>query len=396
VSSEHSGSRAQTAPQRLEVGGTKAIRLVAGRELRVRLRSKAFLIVMAISALAFVALPIITKVAHSGPSTAKVAVTQEESAYGNSLEEIANALHQNLSITVVPDAAAGTALVRDGKVDAFAVHSSSSGTAVTVKKTLPDSLKTVLSLVGQQPTLASQQVQVTALEKNDPQQGQKITIAIAAGLLMYLILMTVGQMVAQGVVEEKSSRVVELLLATIKPWQLLAGKVAGIAVIGALQLVVPSAIGLAIGMADGQLNLPLSASVGSFAWTLAWFVAGFWLFAMIFAAAGAMVSRQEDLGGVMAPIIMPLIAGWVVAISVLPGNPQNQLAEVLSFVPLTAPEIMPMRWALGVAPFWQVLVSLALTLACGAVMLRFAGRIYRNSVLRSGARVPLREALKAA
>jgi ABC-2 type transport system permease protein len=109
-----------------------------------------------------------------------------------------------------------------------------------------------------------------------------------------------------------------------------------------------------------------------------------------------MVSRQEDLGGVMAPIIMPLVAGWVVAISVLPSDPHSSLAEVLSFVPLTAPEIMPMRWALGVAPLWQVLTSLAITLAFGVVMLRFAGRIYRNSVLRSGARVPLREALKAA
>ncbi|MEZ0069865.1 ABC-2 type transport system permease protein [Streptacidiphilus sp. MAP12-20] len=381
--------------ERLQIGSLDAIKLVAGRELRVRLRSKAFLIILAITAVAFVALPIITKFAQSGPSTAKVAVTQADQAYGQSLSNVAGQLHQKFKLTVVPDAAAGVAEVRDGTVDVFATQTAN-GSAVTVKKSLPDPLKTLLSIVDQHPTVPTQQVQVTALEKSDPQLGQKITIAIAAGLLMYMILMTVGQMVAQGVVEEKSSRVVELLLATIKPWQLLAGKVIGVAVIGALQLVVPGVLGLAIGMADGQLSVSLSASIGSLAWTLAWFAAGFWLYAMIFAAAGAMVSRQEDLGGLMAPIIMPLVLGWVVAISVLPSDPHSGLAEILSFVPFTAPELMPMRWALGVAPLWQMLVSLAITAALGAVLLRFAGRIYRNSVLRSGARVPLREALKAA
>ncbi|WP_051944081.1 ABC transporter permease [Streptacidiphilus rugosus] len=402
-----------TNHERLQIGSAEAIKLVAGRELRVRLRSKAFLIILAITALSFVALPIITKFAHSGPSTSKVAVVRSDAAYGRALESTATQLHQNVKITVVADPAAGRSAVQGGKVDAFVVHDAS-GAQVTVKKSLPDSLRTVFSLVDQQAALnaqitalggdpakvtaavGSQQIQVTTLQHDDPQQGQKITIAIAAGLLMYMILMTVGQMVAQGVVEEKSSRVVELLLATIKPWQLLAGKVLGVAVIGALQLVVPGVLGLAIGMADGQLSVSLSASVGSLAWTLLWFAAGFWLYAMIFASAGAMVSRQEDLGGLMAPIIMPLVAGWVVAISILPTDPHSGVAEILSYVPLTAPELMPMRWALGVAPLWQMLVSLAITLACGVVMLRFAGRIYRNSVLRSGARVPLKEALKAA
>jgi ABC-2 type transport system permease protein len=382
-----------------QLTNAEAIRLVAGREMSVRLRSKAFLILLGITALAFVAVPVITKLAASGPKTEHVAVTQADAAYGQQLSAVADKLHQKVTVTVVADQAAGTAAVRGGKADAFVTAHGTDGTEVTVQKSLPDALQTVFAFAGagqQAPPPASQQVHQTALEKADPQQGQKIAIAITAGLLMYLILMTVGQMVAQGVVEEKTSRVVELLLATIKPWQLLAGKVAGVAVVGAVQLVVPGVLGLAVGMADGQLNVSLSASVGSLLWTLAWFVAGFWLYAMVFASAGAMVSRQEDLGGVMAPIMMPLVAGWVVAISVLPGDPQSGLGEVLSFIPFTAPVLMPMRWALGVAPLWQVLVALALTLACGVVVLRFAGRIYRNSVLRSGARVPLREALKAA
>jgi ABC-2 type transport system permease protein len=382
-----------------QLSNLAAVKLVAGREMSVRLRSKAFLILLGITAVAFLAVPIITKLAASGPSTQHVAVVQADADYGRQLEAVADKLHQKVTVTVVADQAAGTAAVRDGNADAFVTAHGPDGTQVTVKKSLPDSLQTLFSFAGaaqQGPPPTSQQVHATALQKTDPQQGQKIAIAITAGLLMYLILMTVGQMVAQGVVEEKTSRVVELLLATIKPWQLLAGKVAGVAVVGAIQLVVPGVLGLAVGMADGQLSVSLSASVGSLLWTLAWFVAGFWLYAMVFASAGAMVSRQEDLGGVMAPIMMPLIAGWVVAISILPSNPESGLGEILSFVPFTAPVLMPMRWALGVAPVWQVVVALLLTLACGVLVLRFAGRIYRNSVLRSGARVPLKEALKAA
>jgi ABC-2 type transport system permease protein len=116
----------------------------------------------------------------------------------------------------------------------------------------------------------------------------------------------------------------------------------------------------------------------------------------VFAAVGAMVSRQEDLNGLMLPLIMPLVAGWVVGVSVLPSDPGNATAAVLSFVPPLAPVLMPMRWALGVAPWWQPAIALVLTVVLSVLMLRVAGRVYRNSVLRSGARVPWRDALREA
>ncbi|MFD0327912.1 ABC transporter permease [Streptacidiphilus monticola] len=196
--------------------------------------------------------------------------------------------------------------------------------------------------------------------------------------------------------EEKSSRVVELLLSTLKPWQLLAGKVIGTGTLGLVQILVPGALGVGVGIATGTISISLSGSVGSLLWALVWYLAGFIVYALLFAAVGATVSRQEDLGGAMAPIILPLVAAWVIGISVVPGDPGNGLVGVLSYIPLFAPVLMPMRYAMGTAELWQVLVALALTLALGVVLLRFAGRVYRNSVLRSGARVPLREALKAA
>jgi ABC-2 type transport system permease protein len=136
--------------------------------------------------------------------------------------------------------------------------------------------------------------------------------------------------------------------------------------------------------------------VGTVAWALAWYGVGFALYALVFAALGATVSRQEDVGGLVFPATAPLILAWVVGISVVPSNPESSLVEWLSMVPPCAPVLMPMRIAMGVAPLWQMLLSLVLAIAFSGVLLRFAGRIYRNAVLRSGARIPLREALKAA
>jgi ABC-2 type transport system permease protein len=393
------------------IGARDAVRLVAVREVRSRIRSKAFVIVLVVTAVSFVALPLVVKLVDHGPSTQKVAVT--DPALAKTLRATASALHQHVSVRTVPSQAAAEALVRKGTVDATA-STGADGITTTVHTELPGTLRTLFSVVQQQDALDGQvrrlggdpaavtqaldrvHLQVHAQERKDPKKGQKITVAIAAGLLMYMILMTVGQMVAQGVVEEKSSRVVELLLSAVRPWQLMAGKILGIGALGVLQLVVPGALAVVVGIATGQLDISLSSSVGTLAWSLLWFVSGFALYAMVFAAVGAMVSRQEDLNGLMLPLIMPLVAGWVVGVSVLPSDPGNATAAVLSFVPPLAPVLMPMRWALGVAPWWQPAIALVLTVVLSVLMLRVAGRVYRNSVLRSGARVPWRDALREA
>ncbi|MBC3841841.1 ABC transporter permease [Streptacidiphilus sp. 4-A2] len=213
---------------------------------------------------------------------------------------------------------------------------------------------------------------------------------------MYMSLMLVGQIVAQGVVEEKSSRVVELLLSAIRPWQLLFGKVLGTGLLGLLQMAVPAVLGVGVGIATGSLNISLSDSLGAVAWALLWYVVGFAIYAMVFAALGATVSRQEDVQGLTFPAVAPLIAAWVIGISVVPSDPTSPLVTWLSMLPPFAPVLMPMRVAMGAAPMWQILLALVLALGFAYLLLRFAARIYRNSVLRSGSRVPLREALKAA
>ena len=405
-----------TAPaERLPVGSRDAVALVAGREITVRIRTKAFLITLAVTALAAVALPLILHFVNLSSGPTKIAVLRSDTSLSASLQSTATELGGKITLVPVADHAAGVAEVSNGSVSALAeTGAGGTGIATTVKTGLDTSVRQLFQTVEQQQALsdqitalggspakvgaavASAQVQVTTLKQTDPKQGQHITIAIAAGLLMYMSLMLVGQMVAQGVVEEKSSRVVELLLATLRPWQLLAGKVIGTGLLGLLQMLVPAVLGVGVGIATKTLNISLSSSVGSVAWALLWYALGFAIYATVFAALGATVSRQEDVQGLTFPAVMPLIAAWVIGISVVPSDPGSPLVTWLSMIPPTAPVLMPMRIAMGVAPMWQVLLSALLAVGFAGLLLRFAARIYRNSVLRSGSRVPLREALKAA
>ena len=181
-----------------------------------------------------------------------------------------------------------------------------------------------------------------------------------------------------------------------QPWELIAGKVLGIGTVGLIQMVVIGGAGVAFGLATGVLPISLSTAVGTVVWLIVWYLLGFFMYSIVFAALGALISRQEDVGGAIMPVLMVVIAGYVVGISVLPTDPGNALAEALSVIPLFAPTLMPMRLAIGGVPVWEAGLSVALVVALIPVLIWFAGRIYRNAVLRTGAKVKLRDALKSA
>jgi ABC-2 type transport system permease protein len=226
--------------------------------------------------------------------------------------------------------------------------------------------------------------------------SQRLALGIITGILIYLALLIYGQMVAQGVVEEKSSRVVELLLSTIRPWQLMAGKVLGIGVVGLAQMILTGVVGVVASKATGALTIGLSSAIGTVVWLVVWYLLGFFAYALVFAGLGALVSRQEDIGSVTAPVMMLIIVPYVLGISILPSDPSNHLVEVLSVIPTFAPTLMPIRLAMGGVPLWEVITSVVLVLAMIPILVALTGRIYRNAVMRSGARVRLRDALNPA
>ncbi|HEX2895878.1 MAG TPA: ABC transporter permease [Marmoricola sp.] len=398
---------------RVDLPATEAIRLVAGRELRTRLRSKAYRVTTAVLVLVVVLFAVVMELISGHGSTRHVGFTDAAAALRPQVTAAAKALDQHITTVRVTDPQTGRRLVRDGKLDALVVGVRGSQLDVVVDKNLDPKLQTTLSSAASQATLASEitrlggspatvaaqvarsGVSVTPLQPSPRYDPQRLVLGSVAGILIYLALIGTGMGVAQGVVEEKSSRVVELLLATIRPWQLMAGKVLGIGLVGLLQVTVVGVAGVVAGELTGALTISVSATAGAVAWLVIWFVLGFTLYALLFAGLGALVSRQEDLAGTVAPATMLLVLGYVVGISVLPTSPDQPLVAAMSLIPAFAPTLMPMRLAIGGVPWWQTAVALVLTVGFVPLLVGLTGRLYRNGVVRTGARVRLRDALRA-
>ena len=216
---------------------------------------------------------------------------------------------------------------------------------------------------------------------------------IAVGLLaLFIVLVFFGQAVAQGVTEEKSSRVVELLLTTLSPRRLLAGKVLGIGLLGLALLLLPGAAALAAGRLAGGAGLP-SAAPETVALVLLWFLLGYIFYSVTFAAVGALVSRQEDLQTAMLPINAVLIAGFYLALIVANTDPNGTLARIAAFVPPFAPMVVPARMVLGDMNAIGLAAAVAIDLLATAGMIVLAARIYERAILRIGAPVKLRRVL---
>ncbi len=392
-----------------------AVGLVASREISTRVQSKAFRVATVVMLLLIVVGIVLLKLISGGSDAdAKVGYTAATAGFAAPLKASGQAVDENIETTQVADEAAGRAKLADGSLDALLTGDGKS-VHVQVEKDLDGKLANVLQLVARQVALDRQ---ITALGGNPAQfegavasakfvedppleepydyNGQQLVLGIIAGILIYLSLMINGQTVAQGVVEEKTSRVVELLLSTIKPWQLMAGKVLGIGVVGLIQMLVIGVGGVVTGLATGELTISVSAAVGTVVWLVVWYLLGFFMYSIVFAALGALVSRQEDVGGATMPALMFVIAGYVIGISVLPSDPGNTFVEVLSVIPVFSPTLMPMRLAMGGVPVWEAVVSVGLVVLMIPGLIWLAARIYRNAVMRTGAKVKLRDALRAA
>lgn len=390
-----------------------AVTLVAGREIRQRAGSKAFLWTTVVLVVLIVGGAFLAQTLRGGEKVLAVGVTQQTAALSESVTETALGFGTTAEVTTVTEAE-GRTQVLDGDLDAVVLSAEDGTVRVITKSTLDSELSSVLTVIAQQTVLAEQvtalggdpadvsravaqaTVDVEAIEPPREIDPSQIISAYLVGILMFISLQLCGAMIAQGVVEEKSSRVVELLLATVRPWQLMAGKVLGIGLIGLGQVVVlvAAAAGSAagFGLLDG-MDLNLGATV---LWTIAWFLIGFTMYALVFAAAAALVSRQEDVGTVTSPIIMIMMVPYIVSVTVAPFAPDSPLVVWLSYLPFTSPLIMPTRVAVAGVETWQVALVMLVNIALIPLLVWLAGRIYSNAVLRSGARIKLKDALRAA
>lgn len=214
-------------------------------------------------------------------------------------------------------------------------------------------------------------------------------------ILLYMLLVQYGAWVLSGVVEEKASRVVEVLLATLHPRQLLVGKITGIGLVALSQalLLVGAAIATAIGTGTDLLRL---MSWSSIAVMLAWFLLGYAFYCCLYAAAGSLVSRQEDAQNVAFPVTIPLLVGYVFSIGVLTSGDASTVARALGWFPPTAPFLNPVLYAVGEISLTQMLGTGVVMVVAIALVARSAAAIYARAVLRTGSKLRWRHVLRLA
>jgi ABC-2 type transport system permease protein len=380
---------------------------VARREINSRMRTRAFVLSTLGLLLGLGVYALVILLAKDGP--ARVGVEREVAAMRPVLAAVAEKTGGDFEFVTV-DGDRTDRMLRDGDLSAVlggtdgrltlsVEREADEGLLGVVRATVAEERTTrELERAGVDPAefrerVASSTVRVHALEPSKTSAAEQFALVLSSTGLLYFFFVFYGITLAQGVVEEKSSRVVELLLSTIRPWQLLAGKLIGVAVAGLTQLVLLGGAAVALAQGTGAITLP-NAVGGSLLTMGVWFLLGFFLFAALLAAAAARVSRQEDLQGVVQPVMLLITMPFVLGIALLSKDAHDPLIEWLSLVPPLSPILMPARMLLGIAPGWQIALSLVLAVAALAGMTRFAGRMYAGSVLRSGSRVPLAEALR--
>lgn len=354
----------------------QSVWLVTEREVGSKLRSKAFVISTAILFVIALACVLWGGFAAQSGTSYPVAVTPETSAVTAELGEA-------VEVTEVATADEARELVRSGDVDAALVP----GGAEPFGYTLVGDERVSTTLIG----MLSIAPQVELLTPDATDGFLRYIVALGFGLIFFMAALTFGSTIAQSVVEEKQTRVVELLISAIPTRALLAGKVLGNTILAMGQIIGLAAIAVIGLTVTGQSEL-LTGLGAPLVWFGVFFLFGFILLASLFAAAAAMVSRQEDIGSTTTPLTFLVMAPYFLVIFF---NDNPLVLTVMSYVPFSAPVGMPVRIFLGEAQWWEPLLSLAVLLATCVAAIVLGAKIYENSLLRMGARVKLSEALKA-
>jgi len=222
---------------------------------------------------------------------------------------------------------------------------------------------------------------------------QSWVLAYLLLLVLYMALMLYGNMVASGVAEEKSSQIMEVMVSMVKPLHLMIGKIVGIGALGLLQFIIWIATGIVVVVIKNIGFSISSIPLTTLLWFAFFFILGYLFYATIFAAAGALVSRVEEVQQVVTVLMMGIIVGFIISYASF-MNPNSSLATVTSLIPLFSPMVMFSRLTLTSPPTWQVITSIALLIGGIVVNTWLGAKIYRICVLMYGKRPRLKEVLR--
>jgi ABC-2 type transport system permease protein len=413
-----------------EMSVVRAIWVIASREIWVKARDKAFIgstVFMLLLVTAATVIPILiqqqtpsVRVAVQGAGASEV--VQRAAELGREAQQSGTALPPELAVFGLGGLPAADVssvevepgvdvqpLVLDGDVDAAVVGEDIGSLRVLGAQSVPAELDVLLraasselqvSRAAQDAGLTAAQVsaltspvmpdvQLLAAQPTGSVPPQLLVLVFA--FLFYLSVLTFGMSIAQSVVEEKQSRVIELLVAALPVRWLLAGKVLGNTVMALGQIVVILGAGLVGATVAGQGQL-VHQALGASGWFVTFFLLGFVMLACLWAVAGSLASRIEDLQATTVVMQVLVIVPFFAAIfAIEPGLMQR----VLSYVPFTSPLMMPARVVLGNAAPWEPAVSAAVVLATAVAFVLLGARLYEGSLLHTSARLHARQAWRA-
>jgi len=402
------------APSPLWLGPfTGDVAMISAREIRERLRGRVLrvgtLIILGVIAAAIV-IPVLDKststpehVGVVGPVTA----LQAELIRSSSTE-----VGTDFTLLHVASVAAARAKLRAGQLDFVivegrklmvlaAISPTDSSTNAQLVEALAKNLGIARAIVDAgisaaqaSAVLTAKSLPVLALERGSPTKSPVHSVSIFGLVIVFVMLTQYNTWILMGVMDEKSSRVVEVLLAAVRPMQLLAGKVLGIGLVAFAQATLILAFALLLGDAVGSSFLHGTGSA-TLAATLLWLVLGYAFYCWVYAAAGSTVERQDQVQSLAFPLSLPIIFGYIMAITTVSTGSASGLFKVLAYVPPTAPFAMPVLVGFGEVTWWEFAGSALISIGCTVVVARVASTIYRRAILRTGRRVQLRELFSA-
>lgn len=382
-----------------------AWRVVAEREISTRVREKSYLYSALFMVVGVIATVVLASLLGGRPTDYTVAVTDQTAAdVVSTASDVVDRSDEGSTAEpkLYDSVDAAEAAVAEGDADA-ALVSTRDGYEVVgdaeVDSTLSVALSTVAAGSALEANAQDQGVDLERLQSGstvserllDPDSddsGGRQAVALVFLILFYITAVTFGMSIAQSVVQEKESRVVEILAAAVPIRAMLWGKILGNTVLALAQIVLLALAGIGSLVAVGETEL-LSAVGPAVGWYVLFFVLGFVALAGLWAVAGSLASRTEDLGSTTMPGQVILFAPYLIAFVAGEG-----VKTVVSMLPIVSAMLMPSRIAEGGVPLWQICVGLAVNVIGAVLIVRFASRIYERTLMRTERKIGFGEALK--
>ncbi len=383
-------------------GWWEGVRLVAGRALGENVRSKTFKVVTALLlALSIAGVAVPQLLGDDETSYTLVTVGDAPAALVAALDTAAASGDFAVHTEARPDEQAVRSAIRDGDAtaglvgDTLYTSAESGGTFPTIVSQAVVTLEAARRLEAAGLTRA----QIEEVSSVDPPElvsigrvddSSRAGVGFAVGVALYVALVFAGSAIATTVGMEKATRISEVLLAVLRPSQILVGNVLAVAAATLFQLLVLAApLAVAVQVTD-EIGLPPVAGV-DLALAIVWFLLGFALYAFVFAAAAALVDKVTEVTSAITPVTTTLLVVYLLSLIVVTNDPGSVWSVALSLFPLSGPLALPVRWATGEVPVWELLLAMAHTAAAAVLLVRVAAFVYRRALLFTGRRARLRE-----